>query len=189
MSQATVREALLELQHSGLVVRIDNKGTMVTKLSGEEVGERLAIRVPLETIAAIEAARHMTERDFNELDRRLDLIAKALDTNSCVKTDQADLAFHRYIWDMSGNRTLYKILDQLTVPLFAFVSIVRSRRLEDLKVVTRSHEPIASAIKSGQPEAIEKAIRAHMETSYNRFTSLSVTEFDTLVHQNQAVNS
>ena len=31
----------------------------------------------------------------------------------------ADLAFHQYLWEHSGNLTLLKTLENLTVPLFA----------------------------------------------------------------------
>src|SRR5437667_8021944 len=71
VSQSTVREALLELEHTGLVVRVENRETTVTKLSTQEVRERLVLRVNLEELACTEAALRMTKENFGELTLRL----------------------------------------------------------------------------------------------------------------------
>src|SRR5690349_1209969 len=57
VSQTTVREALLQLEHDGLVVREANRGTRVTTLSESEIRERVEVRIVLETTAALDAAR------------------------------------------------------------------------------------------------------------------------------------
>src|ERR1700722_7274491 len=56
VSQASVREGLVHLEISGLVVRIPNKETRVTKLSNREVRERLELRESLEAMAWIAGA-------------------------------------------------------------------------------------------------------------------------------------
>src|SRR5262245_42326188 len=64
VSQPTVREALLELEKEGLVVRTPNVGTAVTNMTSRELAERLAVRIELETMACVLAAGRMTARDF-----------------------------------------------------------------------------------------------------------------------------
>ena len=44
VSQATVREGLVQLERLGLVVRTPNIGTHVTKLSRQEIEERVELR-------------------------------------------------------------------------------------------------------------------------------------------------
>lgn len=168
VSQTTVREALAKLEHAGLVRRMRNQGTFVTELSIEELREHLRLRVVLESMAAVEAASRMTGADFDELQSRLDRISLAVKKNAYFEAAQADLEFHRYIWECSGDKTLCRLLDQLTSPLFAYVSVRRSSGREDLKRVVREHEPIASALKSGDPETVRNAIRLHIETSYRQ---------------------
>ena len=56
VSQATVREALVAMEHTGLVIRQKNRKTQVNKLTREEVRDRVHMRVALEPIAAIKAA-------------------------------------------------------------------------------------------------------------------------------------
>src|SRR5258707_3632063 len=56
VSQATVREALQQLQYTGLVTRTPNAGSTVTRLSVKYARERLAFRTRLEWKAATESA-------------------------------------------------------------------------------------------------------------------------------------
>ncbi|MGC8795038.1 MAG: FadR/GntR family transcriptional regulator, partial [Bryobacteraceae bacterium] len=89
----------------------------------------------------------------------------------------ADLEFHRWIWQCSGDRTLCRLLDQLTAPLFAFISIRRSRGGEDLKRVVLSHQPIVEALAARDPEAARQAVRTHIENSCMQYLKF---DFDAL---------
>lgn len=169
VSQPTVREALLKLEHAGLVVRNPNRDTVVTSLSPSDVRERAQLRVLLETQAAVAAAARMEERDFERLGRRLDEIHAALDQDSYLDYASADLGFHRLIWELSGNRMLYRVLDLITVPLFAFLSIRRSRSLKNLARSVHSHDPILAALRSRNAQAIAEAFQEHVEGSYRQF--------------------
>lgn len=169
VSQPTVREALLELEKEGLVVRTANVGTAVANMTSRELAERLAIRIELETMACVLAARRMTPGDFAGLDTLLAELARTTASNSYHESAQADLAFHRYIWQRSGNEVLAQTLDRITAPLFAFVSVLRSTSLEDLKRAVLSHTPMVEALRRGDPEEIRVAVREVMGNSYQRF--------------------
>src|SRR5215468_9938239 len=71
VSQATIRDALQRLQHTGLVTRTPNVGSVVTRLSVKEVRERVELRALLEVKAALEAAARMGDPEFAELESRL----------------------------------------------------------------------------------------------------------------------
>lgn len=167
VSQATVREALVQLGQLGLVVRTPNIGTQVTKLSRQEIQERVGLRKLLEEVALTQAAPRMTEAHFEELTRRLDALTDAIGRDAYFEEAQADLHFHRYIWEQSGNRTLYRTLDQLAVPLFAFVSILRGASMQTLKDVVQSHEGIVAALRSSDPQAMREALRQHFESGFS----------------------
>ena len=172
VSQATVREALVKLEHTGLVRRVRNQGTFVTELSLEELREHLRLRVVLECIAAVEAAPRMRDKDFDELRVYGDRLSKAMAKNAPYEMSQCDLEFHRLIWKLSGDKTLCRILEQLSVPLFAYLSIRRSRGYENMQNVREPHEPIIEALQSGVAETIREAIRSHIESSYCQYLNV-----------------
>jgi DNA-binding GntR family transcriptional regulator len=169
VSQPTVREALLELEKQGLVVRTPNVGTVVTNLSSDEMWEQIELRLLLEKVAAVKAADRMTTDDLRELERRLAALTVAVAANAYHESAQADLEFHRKIWACSGNRSLARALEQVAVPLFAFVSIFRSASSQDLIRVTSSHAAIVEALRQRDRAAIEEVIGQHGQSAYQEF--------------------
>ncbi len=169
VSQATVREALQRLEHAGLVTRTPNVGTMVTRLTPKDVRERVALRAMLEIIAAETAASRMNDADFAELDRRLAVLAQAIADDKYYEAAQADLEFHRYIWQCSGNETLCRLLDLVAVPLFAFISILRSQGLQQLTAVVDAHSPLIEALRTRDAAQIRTQFHKGATNSYESF--------------------
>lgn len=173
VSQPTLREALIQLEHVGLVVRNPQRDTVVTRLADADIRERTRLRVLLEPEAAGDAAGRIGPQESAILDEKLAAIHRSLDADDYHSFVAADLDFHRYVWQLSGNRTLYKLLDQVTVPLFAFLSIRRSRTLRHLAQVVQSHDPMVAALKSGDAEGARQAFREHIETAYDGLSGLT----------------
>lgn len=169
VSQPTVREALFELEKYGLIVRTPNVGTVVTNLSSDEIREQIELRLLLEKVAALKASERMTADDFRELERRLAALTAAVAANAYYESAQADLEFHRQIWACSGNRALARALDQLAVPLFAFVSILRSAGSQDLVRVMSSHAAIVEALRQRDCTRLEEVIGQHGQSAYQEF--------------------
>jgi DNA-binding GntR family transcriptional regulator len=169
VSQATVREALRRLEHEGLVTRRENLGAVVTRLTPKDIRERLSLRALLEVVAARAASERMRDEHFEELERRLDALAQTLESNRYYASAQADLEFHRYVWQCSGNDTLCVVLEQLTVPLLAFISVLRSHDLHRLHDVVASHVPLVEALRSRDPLRIAEAFERGATASYEPF--------------------
>ncbi len=169
VSQGTIREALRGLEHAGLLSKEANRGSTVTRLTAKEIRERVSLRALLETVAAREAAERMTDQDFSELEAKLAALDNAVRSNKYYDAAQADLDFHRYIWQCSGNETLCKLLELITVPLFAFISILRSQGLQRLLTVVEAHEPLIAALRSRDPKVIQSAFETGAVGSYRNF--------------------
>lgn len=175
VSQATVRDALQQLERAGLVSREANIGTTVTRLSPREVRERVDLRSLLEVRAAEEAADRMQPADFAELERRLKALGTAVGSDSYYEAAQADLEFHRYVWQCSGNETLCRVLEQITVPLLAFVSVLRANGLQHLADVVAAHEPLLAALRSRDRRLISEAFTQGATSSYGEFMDVTAS--------------
>jgi len=169
VSQATVREALQRLEYTGLVTRKPNLGSTVTRLSPKDLRERVELRALLEVKAAEEAAVRMGEAEFAEMERRLAVLDAAVEDNRYYEASQADLEFHRYVWECSGNETLCRHLELLVIPLFAFVSILRSQGLERLVKVVEAHRPLVEALRSREAERIRAQFANGATSAYHLF--------------------
>ncbi len=182
VSQASVREGLSQLENSGLVVRIPNKETRVTKLSNREVRERLEIRESLETMAWMAASKWMRDADYEQLCDKMQAISLAVERNAYPALAAADLEFHRHIWEHGRNPTLARMLEQLTAPLFAFVSLVHSINRDNLRHVVNSHERVIAALRDGGARLIRERLREHLAGSYDRFLNSGAEDLHDWYH-------
>jgi DNA-binding GntR family transcriptional regulator len=125
IGQPTLREALLELEHQGLLRKQPQRGTYVTQLSPEDYQRILEVRIPLEAIAIGRAATRMTPASEKELVR----LVKAMsgpDKNSDVKHfHDCDVLFHRTLWEIADNVYLAEMLESITFRLFVFSIVGR----------------------------------------------------------------
>lgn len=169
VSQATVREGLQKLERAGLVTRTPNIGASVVRLSPKDVRERVELRAELEVKAARLAAERMGPAEYEELERRLAVLTRAVKSDSYYEAAQADFEFHRHVWQCSGNATLGLLLEQLTLPLFAFVSLLRHSGFEHLPGVVAAHEPLIEALRSKDAARIEEAFHLGATESYRGF--------------------
>jgi DNA-binding GntR family transcriptional regulator len=162
VSQTTVREALVQLDQIGLVVRLPNKGSFVTNLSESEIRDRLAIRWLLEGLAWMEASTRLNEEDFAELEHILDNeLASAVRAKDYPLAADVELGFHAAIWRRSGNPTLAETLSHLTPPLF--VHATRQRR--DMGVSNADscerHRAVLDVLRTQDPARIQAGLSEH----------------------------
>lgn len=159
VSQATVREALSHLEHYGLVVRTPNRSTSVTSLSPKEVKDRMKVWVALETLAFCDASKRINEDQLKEIEQLSAAISTAISSRDPYEVMNADRVFHQRIWDMAGNASLARILDQLTTPVFAFMRVnPQSSSSEPM-----SHNSLVQAIRSRDQDKIADAVARHIE--------------------------
>jgi DNA-binding GntR family transcriptional regulator len=142
-----------------------NRGSTVTRLNPKEIKERVTMRAVLEVMAA-QAAGEWGEDPFQELERQSANLDAAIQSNQYYDAAQADLDFHRYVWQCSGNGTLRDVLELISNPLFAFIRILRSQRIQHLAKVVASHGPLIAALRGGGPETIKMAFESGATSPY-----------------------
>jgi DNA-binding GntR family transcriptional regulator len=171
VSQAVVREALAALAHAGLIRRFPNKGSFVTSLTPVEIAEHVRLRLMLETRAWLDVAEHAHPAAYGALEEKLGAIGAAVTSGDYFEIAQSDLEFHRQIWRLSGDSTLTKLLDQIVVPLFAFVSVRRSQRHDDLSHMVAEHAEIVEVLRRGDVPRLLTLVRCQVERSYAGFVA------------------
>ena len=88
---------------------------------------------------------------------------------------ELDLALHEKIWELSGNQTLKKLLTQVTVPLFAMGTIIRSvrnlhKRMSQVKENPSDHVKLVEKICDGTTAEAVAEMKKHLtqNSSYTR---------------------
>jgi len=144
----TIREALITLQEQGFVRRIVNKGTYVTKFTRDEVEQLYLLRTELELVALGWAKPRVTENDLLVLETTIDQMKEAAVRRDARLFYERDLAFHRQCWELAGNKFLYRSLETIVAPLFAFVLGDNQTTVDE--AVAREHLHIVNALRNLQ---------------------------------------
>jgi len=168
VSQTTVREALVELEHLGLVQRVPPRKTCVTKLTRRQIEEIYGVRVPLE-LAVIDLLADVPRRDLMGAEMAYQGMLAAAGAPDRAEFESMDLEFHRALWAAAGNRTLAETLERLCVKLFAFgfamdPRIAASR--ERLARQAEQHRQILASILGQDIEGARRAMAASLDRKW-----------------------
>jgi DNA-binding GntR family transcriptional regulator len=163
-SLTAVREALIELESDGFVVKKANTSTFVTKLTLEASEKIFVVRRLLEKYAVEEAARLATKEQLAQLEKFYQEMIDAARNRETKDFVMKDLSLHQFIWSMSGNEYLVTALQRSVLPIFAFSAIrIASHSTMDLMEDAYSHTEILRAIRAKDPEAASKAFLAALD--------------------------
>jgi DNA-binding GntR family transcriptional regulator len=178
VSPTPVREAMVELEHTGLINRAALKGYRVAEpLSANQIAQIIDVRILLEVAAA--------ERAFDDIDNLMPDLEKAFDLHRTIseslrgKTGKeldyaalrpyfdADWGFHQTILDHCGNPYLEKAVDDLSF------NVHRMRQTMGLGVTDSAdaleeHRAIIAAYKAKSPTKVRSSVELHLRGVLDR---------------------
>lgn len=162
-SHTPVKVALAKLATEGIVQIQPRRGTYVARVAEQEIGEVLAIRRALELLAAETIVEHITEQDIVELEKIVRQIEQAADVDTHAKKNAE---FHRRLVELSGNRTLAELYNQLHAHIHIALIHARSTTWRARSSPERiEHRAILDALKRRDADALQTTIRQHLSRS------------------------
>jgi GntR family transcriptional regulator of gluconate operon len=163
VSRGPIRDALRELAREGLVVDLPRRGTVVSTLSFTDIQEVYEVREGLEIEAARLAVERASSVDIASLAGRVAALEAAWARGAeYAESLAADLAFHRDLVALSGNRRLISTYDQMLVQtqLNAITAAELNPRLR--RGQRRSaHRDIVRGLKARDADAAGRAVAEH----------------------------
>ncbi len=189
VSRTVIREAVAALRSEGLVVTRQGSGAFVAadtsrvpfRINAADLGsvgdifDLMELRLALEVESSALAAQRASRRQIAVMERALAGIDQAIERgNSAVNED---FAFHRAIADAAGNAQFGRLLEFLgrhVIPRqsirVALITPEEQRRY--LMLIQNEHRRIAAAIRSRDPGAARRVMRAHLSNSLARYRKL-----------------
>jgi len=170
VSPTPVREALARLEADGLVRKRPLAGYTATPLlTRQEFEELFDMRLVLETATARRAAAaRLDPVDVARLDKEAhlpDLVPDAPGYAAYAAFTRQDAEFHHLLAELSGNRPLRDAVVRLRFHLHLFrLHFPASHQ----GISTDEHIVIVRAIRDGDPDAAEAAMRAHVTAARER---------------------
>lgn len=169
-SRAPLREALIQLEREGLVIRQPNKGTFVADLTEDLVREVASLRGVLEGFAAGLAVKRLTQADFGRLETILKEMLMVARRGDFPRMVEWDYQFHEYIVRASGHRLLYETWVGMDQKIRVYLSAT-NLMYADMKAVVQGHLPILQALRRRDPQRAGRVMAEHMGEVLDLFLS------------------
>lgn len=176
VGQPTVREALVALEHEGLISRKTNQGCHVTAFSRHEIEDLLRVREQLEALAVEQAIERASDEDLRQLRVLAQEMLRVAKEGDAQAFHSGDQLFHETLWRASGNPFLARMLAQVMLPLLAFLFIRSARVAGSLDLVrsAKAHVEIAQSLQSRD----RAAARAIIDDKFRLFARQHLERYE-----------
>ncbi|NPV86095.1 MAG: GntR family transcriptional regulator [Anaerolineae bacterium] len=178
ISKTPVRDALLRLEREGLVNRALYKGASVAELNQRKMEEIFEIRAALEGLAVYLATPLITAEETKEAQKLIDAQAAALAAGDVREASRVNRLFHELVICKTPNQWLKDILANLEDHLrrYRMISSFQGDRMDKS---IKEHQLVLDAIRRGDAEGAEKAMREHLMSVLNDLVQLH--DFDEII--------
>ena len=171
VSRPTLREAIYQLIHEGLLVQETYKGVTVAQIDAQAISDIAVVRVALESLAAKTIAADESGASREALRKAHEAYEEASTSDDPAVVNQAHLALHETIWLESGNIMLRRIWPIVSASINLALStdlVVRHDSERD----RRMHRQLVHAIMEKRPRDIMSAVREHIQVSADELTAM-----------------
>jgi len=165
ISRTPLREALKVLSSEGLIELIPRKGSFVRSMDKVELNELFPVMAVLEGLCAREAVDNCTEKDLKKLEDMHAKLEQYASTGEIDNYYEQNFVFHQAVQDLSGNRTLQRIIGDLR-------KILRLARHMQLTIPGRlqasvdEHRKIMLAFRNHDPDLADKNMQNHLHKQW-----------------------
>jgi DNA-binding GntR family transcriptional regulator len=171
VSQTPIREALRELEGSGLVTCERFRGTRVRGADLKEMRESYELRIMLEMRAVQLAAPYPPEL-LAVLDQHLGEMDAAINGNDSERYIDCSLRFHRRLVESSGNRTFLSVWDSLLWEVRGRIALRQFARTgTSLKPLLALHRTLMARMRAQDAAGAAEQVCAILERVTSAFSS------------------
>lgn len=167
ISRTPIREALLRLEHDGLVITKANRWTLVSPIDLKEAENIYSVVWTLESLAMEQAFPHISSKDIEELELYNENLNKIMNTEDQFAKLQADNEFHNKIIELSNNAELPKLLSGLKVRIQR-MEIHYFSKVATMHTSYPEHQQIIDTMKKQDLNLAIEAMKANWKNSLDR---------------------
>jgi len=160
MSRTPVHEAVLRLQHEGMLLVLPRKGVRVLPIDPEDLRQTYEVLIALEGAAAALLAGQGSPAPMAAMARATREMAEALAQADRAAWAAADDRFHRALVEGCGNPKLARLAATATDQAQRARSLTATRRPEPI-ASGLEHEALLAALMAGDTDAARAAAAAH----------------------------
>jgi len=164
VSRPTLREAIYQLTHEGLLEQQPYRGVVVTDIDEKFITDVAAVRVALEKLAARALADDPDGTRKKKLRRSWEEYQAAHAAQDADRLHQAHVNLHWTVWNASENTMLERLWPTVEAQINIAITVDESTRSDPDRAL-HVHERLIEAILDGDPATIEAEVERHTMAS------------------------
>lgn len=161
ISRTPIREAILQLQATGLLEPSPHGGSLVTKLDIQQLLAMWELLSELEGLCARFACERMSEEQRASLLSQHQGMQHIVEANDRTRWQEANMAFHRILYEGSCNPYLREEIERMRGRTGAYRQHAFAA-VNGIRDSYEQHAEITAAIQSSDPSAAQKAMTKHL---------------------------
>jgi DNA-binding GntR family transcriptional regulator len=161
VSRAPLREAFQTLSREGLIETLPYRGTVVRRLTKQDIEELYSLRSVLEQFAVRRLIASEMEDDVEALRRIYEEMLAAAQAGDLKSVNLLDRQFHNTLIERSRHNLLRETWGIVTLRVRQVMAL-RNRRNSDLTQIARNHIPIIDAIAAKDVETAMAVVETHV---------------------------
>jgi DNA-binding GntR family transcriptional regulator len=165
ISRNPIREAISGLAQRGYLVSSPRRGHRMRVLTVEDIDDVFSFRICVESFAIEQAVPRMTKRDLIGLRAIQDRMFEASADSNVTGMREADVALHRTICELSGNRQTLRAHEAIDTEVQILIACV-DLELESLAFTAAAHMPIVEALEARDALRAVAAMQHHLTTTW-----------------------
>jgi len=166
-SRGPVRDALIQLEHEGLILREPNRSATVVSMTADDVEEVHSLRLALELLAL----RYVMERarpvDVSRLQGVVESLRACLNGSfSLQEAVDLDLQFHEEFVNTARNSRLLSMWQSIKPQIWFLIYSRNAFAMKNFQQAIGTHEDLLDAIRMKDLERCKSIIQDHLDKAY-----------------------
>lgn len=167
-SRGPVRDALIRLEHEGLVVREPNRSAVVANMTVDDVEEVCSLRLALEMLALRYSIDRAQEEDFQRLRSAVALLDNCLAVKySFESAVDLDLNFHEEFVTSARHNRVLSMWQSIKPQIWFLIYSRNAFAFENFQDGAQGHADLVKAIERKDYDLGTTLLNHHMQIDYS----------------------
>lgn len=163
VSRTPVREALRQLEATGLLQRRPSRGTVVATVTPARLADMFEAMAEMEALCARLSAQRMTTRERQALGRLHERSGRHVEAGDETRYEEANRRFHEALYEGAHNAEIAAMALAMRARLAPFRR-AQFRVAGRLELSHVEHARVVTAVLDRDPAAADAAMREHIRT-------------------------
>ncbi len=167
LGRTPVREAIRDLARDGILHVMPGYGTVLRRLTIDDLRETFEVRHALEVMACELAARRGATRELESYVEMYSVFEPDGET-SAAELQAHNLAFHQAIFSAAANRSLQAMYSNIQIRIQATTNMMRDHESNQMRQrqSAKEHLTIIDAIRTRDFEKARVSMRTHLNNGH-----------------------